>query len=294
MDAGVVIPRAPRAWVLNLDSDVELSKVGPYAPTNAVKNAMARGQAILRESSLLSPSDIVVEEGTDATGFEGRAWCPTTRAIAALERAGASVPPHPSQDILRTVNSRAFSAALGRTLPGAAFVTSLPDARTLLATPPPMFRDWRVKRAFGMAGRGQRTIDPTRVTPGDLAAVAAAIRDEGGVQIEPNIPTIERELGLHAMLAANGEHKTGKLVLQRCDEHGQWQSTELAAKNDPHEEAIVREAERVAGALHAAGYFGPFGIDAFVYRDPDGVSSLQARSEINARYSMGFAVGFRD
>jgi hypothetical protein len=48
------------------------------------------------------------------------------------------------------------------------------------------------------------------------------------------------------------------------------------------------EVERVATALHAAAYFGPFGIDAYEYRV--GVElRLNPRSEINARYSMGFA-----
>ena len=49
---------------------------------------------------------------------------------------------------------------------------------------------------------------------------------------------------------------------------------------------------RVAVALAGSGYFGPFGIDAFTYRNADGTVALQPRSEINARYSMGFAIGF--
>jgi hypothetical protein len=48
----------------------------------------------------------------------------------------------------------------------------------------------------------------------------------------------------------------------------------------------------VGRALFAAAYFGPFGVDGFVYRDHDGGLRLQPRSEINARYSMGFAIGF--
>jgi hypothetical protein len=47
----------------------------------------------------------------------------------------------------------------------------------------------------------------------------------------------------------------------------------------------------VSESLHAAGYFGPFGIDAYRYRSgrEHGFCSL---SEINARFSMGFVVGF--
>jgi hypothetical protein len=56
---------------------------------------------------------------------------------------------------------------------------------------------------------------------------------------------------------------------------------------------LAEEAARVAAALASAGYFGPFGIDAYTYRAHGGALELQVRSEINARYSMGFAVGFR-
>ena len=52
--------------------------------------------------------------------------------------------------------------------------------------------------------------------------------------------------------------------------------------------ALLAEAHRVAEALFAADYFGPFGVDAYFYRDRGDIR-LQPRSEINARYSMGFA-----
>ena len=48
----------------------------------------------------------------------------------------------------------------------------------------------------------------------------------------------------------------------------------------------------MAGALLPAGYFGPFGVDAYTYRGRAGASVFQPRSEINARYSMGFAAGW--
>jgi hypothetical protein len=291
----VTMPRC--AWVLNLDADLELAHpTGGYSPSNAVKRAMAHQVDALRSSSLIGPNDIVIDdtspEGSVARGFVGRAWCPTNRALAIMKRAGATPEPHPSQEILRTVNARSFCAALGQTLPDAAFVTNIDEAIAKLSSTKKC--EWRVKRNFGMAGRGHRKIDSTRsggLSKGDIAAVAAAIRDEGGVQIEPNV-VILKELGQHAMLHQNGRYETGALVVQECDAHGQWLRTSVAPANEEDTDAVVRSAmERelttVAGALHSAGYFGPFGIDAFVH--PNG---FQPRSEINARYSMGFAVGF--
>ena len=58
-----------------------------------------------------------------------------------------------------------------------------------------------------------------------------------------------------------------------------------------HVPLLHDEGERIAEALAAEGYFGPFGVDAFTFIGADGANSLQPRSEINARYSMGFVVG---
>ena len=58
--------------------------------------------------------------------------------------------------------------------------------------------------------------------------------------------------------------------------------------------ALVNEAERVGSALCASGYFGPFGVDAFRFRDADGRDAFLPRCEINARYTMGWAAGMGD
>ncbi len=285
------------AWVLNLDADLELASGERYAPTNAVRAAMAPHVERLA-ATLLGPDDVLVDETSPrgvAEGLSGRAFCPTRRARSILRRAGAVPEPHPPFEVLRVANGRAFCASLGQTLPGATFARDLETAASVLAAPPPepVARCWRVKRAFGMAGRGHRVIDPGPLSDGDHTFLRAGIA-EGGVQIEPNV-AIDRELGLHGMLDPTGAVVWGRLVAQTCDARGQWLATTIAEDVEPEiERTIAAEARRVAEALHAMGYFGPFGIDAFTYRDRDGGMRLQPRSEINARYSMGFPVGMRD
>lgn len=51
---------------------------------------------------------------------------------------------------------------------------------------------------------------------------------------------------------------------------------------------LADEVERTARALAAAGYFGPFGIDGFSYRQADGGVAFNPRCEINARFTMGY------
>lgn len=255
------------AWVLNLDADLELGGGPTYAPTKGVLAAMRVHAAKLRET-LFEPGDVDIDEG-NARGMIGRAFCPTPRAIAALERAGAIPEPHPSVEILRRVNARSFCVS---ELPGARFVRTREEALELLSSKPPIGTFWRVKRNFGMAGRGQRVIR----SDADLSFVT------DHVQIEPDVD-IEVEYAIHGFLA--DDLRVGRLVRQIC-EAGVWVRSELC-EDDAIEERMQREARTVASLLREAGYFGPFNVDAYSYR-----GGFNARSEINARYSMAFALGF--
>ncbi|MBS2013613.1 MAG: hypothetical protein JST00_12035 [Deltaproteobacteria bacterium] len=296
MDAGV-------AWVLNLDADIELGAgEGPYTPKKSVLDAMHAWRTNLA-ARLLDPGDVLVDEATPrgaARGRVGRAFCPTPRALAMLERAGATPEPHPPVEVLRRVNGRAFSASLGPTLPGARFVEG-EDAivRTLTAAPPGGFTAWHVKSAFGMAGRGHRVITPAgELRRDDRDFLRAVLRHGHGVMIEPHV-AIERELAIHGLLEQSGALRLGVVTVQRCDAHGAWVASEPLEEDTRSAlswaAALEAEARRAAEALHAAGYFGPFGVDAFTYRAPGGQGEvrLAARSEINARYSMGFPEGMQ-
>jgi hypothetical protein len=297
------------AWVLNLDADVELAAIASgvagartgYAPRRGVVDAMRTFVPKLAASLLDPAEDVLVDETSPplvAQGLVGRAFCPTPRAMRLLRHAGAEPEPHPACDVLVRVNSRAFAASLGTTLPGAAFVTDEGEARAQLGTTPPagLARAWRVKRSFGMAGRGQRIVTPSALTAQDLAFVRAGF-SEGGVQIEPDVDIVA-EFSIHGFLAPGGALALGPVVEQRCDARGAWVSSERIA-DGAAPSGLAPEAERVAEALTAAGYFGPFGVDAYTYRvrrAPGATASeggeaiaLQPRSEINARYTMGFA-----
>jgi hypothetical protein len=115
------------------------------------------------------------------------------------------------------------------------------------------------------------------------------------VQIEPSV-TIVGEFAIHGLLSPAGALRLGPVVKQRCDARGAWLSSErIAVAHAPTE--LHREAERVAAALCAARYFGPFGVDAYTYRVRAGSDretiALQPRSEINARFTMGFGETWR-
>ena len=60
---------ARRAWVLNLDADLELGAGDRYQPTRSVRLAVAAHARVL-VASLLGPDDVVVDEEIPA-GAEG-------------------------------------------------------------------------------------------------------------------------------------------------------------------------------------------------------------------------------
>jgi hypothetical protein len=283
------------AWVLNLDADLELGATAHYQPRSSVRIAMKPHVARLA-ASLLGPDDVLVDEDSPALvarGRAGRAFCPTPRALGMLEKAGAVPEPHPAVEVLRRVCSRAFASSLGPTLPGAGFATTLEVARARIEGAPAVGDAWRVKHAFGMAGRNQRVVAAGHLGEGDLAFVQTGL-SRGGVQIEPDVP-IEQEYAIHGLLERDGSLRAGALVRQLCDRSGAWIAAEPIATGDVARDVAERmsdEVRRVGRALFDAAYFGPFGVDAYTYRDRLGALLLQPRSEINARYTMGFAVGF--
>jgi hypothetical protein len=124
----------------------------------------------------------------------------------------------------------------------------------------------------------------------DRPWIEASFR-QGGLQVEPLVERI-LDCALHGMLSADGSFTLGRPTIQDVDEFGAWQGSR-AEETLPERGLLEHEATRVAQALGAAGYFGPFGIDAFRWRSADGTEHFQPRCEINARYSMGWAVGMQ-
>jgi hypothetical protein len=283
------------AWFLNFDAEEELARPAGYTPGRAV---LARFEGLAAQvGALLSPGDVTVAEGQSSRiGLEytGRAWCPTPRARRALARAGVSLPPAPSLDVLRAVTNRGFSAGLGQTLPGARFATTLEEIEEALGQGSPTGR-WLLKRPWSFAGRGRLSLgDVKALAAGHEAAwIKASLRSFGGLQVEPLVDRLA-DFALHGHVARSGAITLGAPTRQECDATGAWKGSERALPGDLFEdelEALMEDARLAASALYRAGYFGPFGVDAFRWRDERGLRRWNPRCEINARYSMGWAVG---
>jgi len=160
------------------------------------------------------------------------------------------------------------------------------------------------KEAHGLAGHNAIRL----WEPGLLAAqqqwLARALQNGRQVVIEP---WLERELDFSVQL------EMGPRSLKLCgytglinDRKGQFEANWAAANCDCRIPAVVaalfREPANISGRLQRlygnilslleaelqrVGFVGPVGIDAFVYRTPQGGCRLKPVVEINPRYTMG-------
>ncbi len=285
---------APPVWVLNLDADDELAHRGAHSPKAATVERIVALAPVLRA---LAPERLWPDPtGGGFAGRPGRAWCPTRWALERMELAGVRPPRAPTQDVLRRVNHRRFAHELGQALPGAAFVSDARELAEVLGAHGTLERAseqgaWLLKRPFGYAGRGRRKVGPTPAAD-DAAWIDASHRADG-LMVEPLVTRL-LDCALHGYVTEDGRCALGELTVQDVDATGAWVESRRAPPGTlsaAEWQTMVAEARRTAEALHQAGYLGPFGLDAFRWRAPDGAEHFQPRCELNARYSMGWRVG---
>ncbi len=114
--------------------------------------------------------------------------------------------------------------------------------------------------------------------------------ERGPVHVAPLVDLVE-EYALHGWLTRTGALSRGAPV-RTVQAGGSWRSAERAFDLPRSIQRRLFDAlDRVGARLHSLGYFGPFGIDAFQWEDAAGHRHIHAPSEVNARYTMAYAVG---
>lgn len=268
--------------MLNLEADLELARP-TYQPSPAVERRLEALRPQILE--LVSPGDIVVDDGQRADGYQGHCWCPTPQALGRLRRAGAEPVSTPPFEVLQRVNHRRFCAELGQTLPGARWCTTVDDVVACLESGLAATGVWLLKRPFSFSGSARRRVTLARGgLDDDLRRWVQASLREHGLQVEP---WVERHFDVvqHGFVGTTIE--LGEPCTQVCDARGAWKTTTRGAELTGDEaRALQTEAERAGQALREAGYWGPFAVDGFRYE-----GGFCPRVEINARYTMGWAVG---
>ena len=293
--------RPPVAWVLNLDAETELEVGSRYAPTRRLLEIVTYQSGDLR-GTLVGDEDVILgpEPSPDderARGLPGLAWSPTPRALARLRAAGALPVAAAAVEVLAAVNARAFATLVREPLIEGSFekrIAKTPE-ETLELIARPTEGGWLVRRPFGAAGRGRRRIAAGTPVDAELAWIVAGLR-RGPLVVEPWVQ-VTREYTRSAWVDRAGEVVIAPPCFQETTDQGAWTGTEAAGAREVLEEDDVRlqhTIEVVGTALADAGYFGPFGIDAYRHRVPGRAGPrevLNPLSEINARFTMDWAIG---
>ena len=192
-----------------------------------------------------------------------------------------------------------FAAAtgLGVALPGAAMIDSVEALERAMVrahgraqTP----TAWVLKAPFSAAGRDRFQLPADRgPTRGELGRLEGYLARYRSVLLEPWMDRV-MDFGCCAIVA-NGDIHVSSLHRQIVSEPGAFRG--LLLECDPlacpglqsdERESLLATVERVGERLLAVGYRGPFGVDAWRYRDVDGALRFHPLGEINARLTFGF------
>lgn len=296
----------PRVWWLNLDAERELADPSAHVPSQKVLRQIAARAARFAPELCLGDG-YVVPGGASGRGDRSAwvlAWCPTPGARKDIAIAGFEPPVAPSAEVLRAVNDRRFAFALARSAPLVSVeerlnrlypaTSAFEAARSFQIDIPTqeLGEPVRLKRRYGFAGKGQRRHPAGRLAAADestLQWLQSAMR-HGGFVLEPEVD-MELELSLHGLV--DQEILLGRLCEQRCDAFGAPLEVRPAAPgrvSSALEECLRETAWQAASSLRDAGYFGPFGIDARLFRWR-GQLGVQAIGDLNARFTLGWSTG---
>ena len=188
----------------------------------------------------------------------------------------------PDPATARRCNHRAFAFNLahanGWSLPGARLITSLDEL-------PRDSHQWIAKAPFSAAGR-----ERVRFTGSEhRTRLARLLARFGALLVEPWVDRV-LDLGCAGLVGDTVRlfpphrldiERSGVFRAAVIDDSG------ATIAHPTFLTEVVDTAATAGDALRAAGYRGPFSIDAYLWRDEAGAPRLQRLSEINARLTFG-------
>jgi hypothetical protein len=273
-------------WLLNLDADLELQDPATYRDLALPPERLRELQS--RMFDLVAADDVMIGSQLVASADVVQAFCPTPTALARIAALGLVPPCAPPFAVLRRVNDRRFCAELGQTLPRANFIEDMQALEQHIEQPSPS-GSYVIKRAFSFAGREQRRVHGSVLDASTRGFCERSFKRNEGVQIEPWVERLA-DYSKHGHVGRDGKLLIGTTRGQQIDPMGRFQQMlpDAITITEPEDATLTANATLVGAALHNAGYFGPFGIDAFRYKLPNETIAFNPRCEINARYTMGY------
>lgn len=278
-----------RTWIINPDAEIEMQRAARglnHSPSKQFMRNLERFKD--RFADLIAGEEMLFvsqlgSELPDAAHRPATYWCPTEGVRRAALRVGQRPPRKP--DCLERCHDKSFLKESGLSLlPGRTLVTTVsgwlanrPNVEDFdgLRVKPGV---WRLKRRFGFAGRGQRTV-PHSSSPDDERWISDSLV-QGGFIVEPEI---ERPIlaSIHGMISP-GRTIMGDALALSSNESS---ATGAEQMDDALRARILRQGMRASDALAREGYFGPFGLDVVVGKDA--IYAL----DLNPRFTLQFSRG---
>ncbi|WP_373048062.1 hypothetical protein [Vulgatibacter sp.] len=225
----------------------------------------------------------------------GVPWLSTPRASRRLEKLGLRLAA-PDPEVVRRVHDKAFALRTARKLGlcplGDRIRIFEPDElggleAALAALEPGT--GWAVKPRFGSSGRGRIPVRGGVLPP--LGGAIDRLARLGGAVLEPWLDrTADLSVQLH--VDRDGAVRLLGSTRQILSSSGIYLGNRCLLGERPRagtdrDDALEAAALQIGAAAAAQGFFGPCGIDAFLYRTADCSEVLRPVVELNARYTMG-------
>ncbi len=161
-----------------------------------------------------------------------------------------------------------------------------------------------VKQSLGMAGDQTVRLWEPDLLPNQIRWIERALEHDCELVIEPWLDRLF-DFSVQLEMTRDGLRTVGFTGL-RCDARGQYegnwagpdssrrmppQARRMAPQHGPNgtpwDRFYVDLRDRLEPEFRALGYYGPAGVDAFVYKDSEGTIKLKPVVEINPRCTMG-------
>jgi hypothetical protein len=197
-----------------------------------------------------------------------------------------------STDAAVAVNDRRFALRLqrriGQALPASETAQTVEDAATAIraAAAASPLGAWVAKAAHCAAGRGRVAAKCPEPDERHLAALDHLLHLHDAVVVEPWMPRLA-DFSATGTATATGAEDLLFHDLENT-QRGDFRGIGSPAALEPAESVLLAATAAEAGrALAKAGYRGPFGIDAFRWKDAQGGQRFHPLCEINARLTFG-------
>lgn len=225
-------------------------------------------------------------------------WSADVRQLAYRLGWSAIAPP---MEVVQLANSRKFSFELEEKwnlgLPESRRIEKLEQFIEATGTEKNPDRRWVVKAEFSMSGR-ERILGRGAPTEPQINWVRKRLVNAGTVFFEPWVDRIE-EAGIQFEISPLGYPRLIGVTPMMVDARGQYAGSIFHRSivenyfNQQKWSEAIDAGRKAAIHLQSCGYFGPLGIDAMRYRDPDGTIRIRPLQDINARWTMGrLSLGF--